>query len=485
MRTLPLAKGFHSRERYERRGGYSLLPFRFLRLDAERYVATSLAGDYCILSREELKRLVDRELEPGPTYDKLVSRQFIREGEDTLPLELLATRYRTRAELLREFTSLHIFVATLRCDHSCPYCQVSRVTEDRAAYDMTIETADEALGLVFESPSPYLKIEFQGGEPLLNFPLIRHTVERAEALNAGRRRLEFVVTTNLSPLTDEMLVFFRDHDVHISTSLDGPEWLHNLNRPRPGNDSYQRAVRGIERVREWLGPGRVSALMTTTVASLKHPTSIIDEYVRLGFPAVFLRWISPYGFATRSKQRSDYRTDAFLEFYKRGLDHVLELNKKGVPFQEDYASIVLRKMLTPWPSGYADLQSPTSLGLGVLVYNYDGDVYASDESRMLAEMDDETFRLGRVSDGYRSLFLQNDLLKTVSETMTEGLPGCVDCAFQPYCGTDPVFNHATQGSVHGHRPTSDFCHRNMEIMRHLISVMEDDPEAREIMRGWT
>ncbi|HBQ17776.1 MAG: His-Xaa-Ser system radical SAM maturase HxsB [Sandaracinaceae bacterium] len=484
MKHLPLAKGFHAESAY-RPASYELLPFRFLPLDAERYVLTNLVGEYVVLGRAELHALVEHRIDvESSSYRTLISRGFVREPDSSLALELLAARYRTQREPLRTFTALHIFVVTLRCDHSCPYCQVSRVTEDKQAFDMTKETADRSIDLVFQSPSPYLKIEFQGGEPLLNFGLIQYVVEEAERRNDGRT-VEFVIATNLSPLTDEMLRFCRDHQVQISTSLDGPEWLHNKNRPKRGNDSHRRTVEGIERVRAALGPNGVSALMTTSIGSLKHPKGIIDEYVRLGFRSIFLRWISPYGFALRSTKTSSYETEQFLDFYKRGLDYVLELNKQGVPFQEEYASIILRKMLTPWGSGYADLQSPTSLGLSVLVYNYDGDVYASDEGRMLAEMDDFTFRLGNVHrESYRDLFLASDWLSMVSDTMSEGLPGCVDCAMQPYCGTDPVFHHATQGDMVGHRPTSDFCRRNMEIMRHLIRLMEDEPEARAILRSW-
>lgn len=480
---LPLAKGFRDREAYEE--PYSLLPFRFLRLDPGRYVVTNLVGEYCVLNDADLVALAEKRVErSSPLYRTLVSRQFIREGDDTLPLELLAARYRTQREPLKQFTALHIFVVTLRCDHSCPYCQVSRVTEDKVTFDMSRDTADRAIELMFQSPSPYLKVEFQGGEALLNFDLVRHIVLQTQARNDGRR-VDFVIATNLSPVDDAMLRFCQEHSIQISTSLDGPEWLHNMNRPNRGHDSYRRAVDGIRRVREWLGPNGVSALMTASVGSLKHPRAIVDEYVRLGFRSVFLRWISPYGFALRSTKTSSYHTDDFLAFYKRGLDYILDLNKQGVPMQEDYASIILRKMLTPWPTGYVDLQSPTGLGTGVLVYNYDGDVYASDESRMLAEMGDYTFRLGNVHrSAYAELFISSGWLQMVSETMAEGLPGCVDCALQPYCGTDPVFNHATQRKLHGHRPTSEFCRRNMEIMRHLIRVMEDDPDARRIMRGW-
>ena len=59
---------------------------------------------------------------------------------------------------------------------------------------------------------------------------------------------------------------------------------------------------------------------------------------------------------------------------------------------EQYSAIVLKKMLTNDDPGYVDLTSPAGIGIGAIVYNYDGDVYASDEGRMLAEMGDRTFR---------------------------------------------------------------------------------------------
>jgi uncharacterized protein len=76
----------------------------------------------------------------------------------------------------------------------------------------------------------------------------------------------------------------------------------------------------------------------------------------------------------------------FLSFYKTGLSYILELNRKGIDIQEVYAKILLTKILTPCATGYVDLQSPAGAGVSVLVYNYNGNVYATDESRMLAEM---------------------------------------------------------------------------------------------------
>ena len=80
-----------------------------------------------------------------------------------------------------------------------------------------------------------------------------------------------------------------------------------------------------------------------------------------------------------------------MEFYFEGLDYIIDLNLKGFGFTEYYAAMVLRKMLTPFQPGYVDLLSPAGAGVAAVVYNYDGDVYASDESRMLAEMGDKSF----------------------------------------------------------------------------------------------
>src|SRR5262249_40139490 len=149
---------------------------------------------------------------------------------------------------------------------------------------------------------------------------------------------------------------------------------------RPGTNSYEVAIEGIKRARRSLGADRVAALMTTTQLSLQHPLEIIDEYVRQSFHTIFLRPISPYGFAIRSRHKTGYETEAFLDFYRKGLNHILELNREGYSLVEIYTAILLQKILTPDGTGYVDLQSPAGAGLSVLVYNYNGDVYATDEA---------------------------------------------------------------------------------------------------------
>lgn len=470
-----------------REGQYELLPFKFEPMADGEVVLTNFVGEFAFLTREELQATVSKKLIPGSkTYSLLRSRHFIKESGDAASIELLGLKTRTKFSKLRNFTNLHIFVVTLRCDHSCQYCQVSRQSENKAAFDMTVDMAEKGLEIVFRSPNPAIKIEFQGGEPLLNFDLIKHIVRRAKEINEKQKRdLQFVITTTLSLVTDEILAFCKEHKIYLSSSLDGPEDLHNMNRPRPGRDSYARFAEGLQKTRDALGYDAVSALMTTSPASLTRVKEIIDEYLKHGFDGIFLRHLSPYGFAIKTKSYAAYNVDRWLDFYREGLDYIIDLNKQGVRFTEQFASLLLTKMLTSNDPGFVDLMNPTGAGIAAVVFNYDGDVYASDESRMLREMGDTTFKLGHLAtSSYDDIFTNETLLNALEDSFTLSAPMCSDCAFEPWCGTDPVFHHAMHGDVLGRKPESEFCKRIMGVVRLLLERMKTDPQAKEIFMGW-
>jgi His-Xaa-Ser system radical SAM maturase HxsB len=467
--------------------GYQLLPFKFSELDSERYLLTNMAGEFITLKKELMKPFVTHALdEDSDEYINLRSRQFLLDEHNRIAPDLLSLKLRTRYASLSQFTSLHIFVVSLRCEHSCPYCQVSRQSEDKGSFDMTEEIANRSLQLVFKSPSPMIKIEFQGGEPLLNFGMIQYVVKQALKINeAEKKSLDFVIATNLALISKEVLMFCKEYGVHISTSLDGPEDLHNKNRPRPGKNSHQKTLEGIYLSREVLGKDSVSALMTTTESSLGRVKEIIDEYLALDFGGIFLRHLSPYGFAIKTKSYLAYSTDRWLEFYKEGLEYIIELNRKGIDFREYHACTVLTKMLTSNNPGFVDLMSPSGMGIAAAVYNYDGTVHPSDESRMLAEMGDNTFKLGNVFDNtYEEIFGSDALLTPLEESFALSAPMCSDCAYEPYCGAEPVYHHGIHKDFLGRKPTSDFCHRNMSIFKYLVTRMDEDPFVKNLFLDW-
>lgn len=461
---------------------YYLLPFDFTRISNHEVLVNEF-GDMQVVPDGTVQKILDRTLEKDDTYKSLVANYFISEKRIPSTIDIYATRLREKKRFLDEFTALHIFVVTLQCNQNCVYCQASSRSEQSVHCTMSKDVMERSVELMFQSPAHVLTMEFQGGEPSLHPELIRCGIEKAEVINkTSNRVVRYVLCTNCVHLTDEMLAICKQYNVMISTSLDGPEWLHNSNRGK--TDSYSKVVAGIKKARKVLGFDAVAPLQTTSMQSLDYPIEIVDEYVRLGFHGLFLRALNPYGLAAENEDWDRY-TDRFIEFYKTAFEHILELNRQGTFFMEDFAVIILRKMLTPFCTGFVDLQSPAGIINSVLVYNYDGYVYASDESRMLAENGDYTFRLGCVFDEYQDIVFGPKVQHIAQLWANECLAGCSDCALRNYCGADPVRNYSTQGDMYGTRPTSMLCKKNKAIIEYLITLLiERKEEVLPIFKRW-
>lgn len=470
--------------------GYRLLPFRFLRLgasSASNILLTAETGEYLFVSEPSLHALVRRQLIPGtPLYKDLLARHFIYEPRSHNPIPEIAAQYRSRKSFVFDGPALHIFVVTLRCNHTCQYCQVSRAPLGGSGHDLSAEDAEHAIDRVFESSSQALTIEFQGGEPLLAFERIQQIVRSVGRRNETEKRsIQYVITTTLHHLTEEVLDFAFEHQIQFSTSLDGPAFLHNSNRPTPGKNSYERTIDGVRRVRERLGHDAVSALTTLTAKSLQYPDEIIDEYVAQGFKSVSLRPLSPYGFAKTSAKRLDYTMAEFIAFYKKAMAYLISVNASGTFLAEGYMSLLLSNVLTPFSSSYVDLRSPLGAGLGTLVYNYDGDVYPSDESRMLLEMGENGLKLGSVRQPLAALLSSPVIELLLSAGVAEALPGCSDCALVPYCGADPIEQYARQADPIGHRSFSSFCEKNTALLTYLFNQLKDgDRSTQKVLMSW-
>src|SRR5262245_10712262 len=118
---------FHEIEFYKapQSSAYTLLPLRFTSLDQDHYVLTNLAGEYLRIKGTVLRDFLRHKLSTEhPSYVELRARHFLIDEASSIAPDLLAVKLRTRYSRLVEFTGLHIFVVTLRCEHSCPYCQV-------------------------------------------------------------------------------------------------------------------------------------------------------------------------------------------------------------------------------------------------------------------------------------------------------------------------------------------------------------------------
>jgi len=175
-----------------------------------------------------------------------------------------------------------------------------------------------------------------------------------------------------------------------------------------------------------------------------------------------------------------------LRIIKRGLDYILELNKAGTFFVEGYAALLLKRILTPFATGFVDLQSPAGVGIAGAIYDWDGNVYVADEGRMLARFKNYYFKLGNVNENtYQEIFNSKKLHDIIRDACTECLPMCSDCVFQPYCERillEIIRNRVTLWAS----STSDMCKKNRcnNALLSLIFLRKDDPEINKIFWSW-
>lgn len=462
---------------------FKLLPFKFTRINGKELLVSE-TGDFYFAPEGTVKKIVDRNIAvDSELYKDLLSKYIICDDYNAYIQDIVALKLRTKKSFLDNFTALHIFVLTLRCNQKCIYCQASSQYRPSKKMDMSINDLDAAISLMLKSPNPCITMEFQGGESSLALDLVEHAIIETERRNEEiGKDIKYVICTNLVEVSDKLITLCEKYNVFVSTSLDGPKYVHDYNRGIRG--SYDIFVKSLITMREKIGISMVSPLMTTSDFSLAYPIEIIDAYRALGFRNIFLRPLNPYGRALKEDNWKNYFIK-FIDFYKKALDYIIELNQKGEVFTESFTAMILRKILTPFPIGFVDLQSPAGIINSVIVYNYDGNVYCSDESRMMAENNDYTFMLGSVHDSYESLFYGEKAQELSKVWATEYIAGCSDCAFQQFCGADPVRNYSTQGDWYGYRPTSLFCMFHKEVITHLFSLIQKrGNEVLPIFRRW-
>ncbi len=466
-----------------------LLPFQFRYHPNGQVLLVNECGDYSFVSQSTFEDIISGTFtRDNRLYFDLQSRLFLKEtGNDEFSLQKAAAKYRSRKAYLRDFTSLHMMVVTLRCNQRCEYCQVSCAEQDAHKYDMPLHTAVKIVDKIFESPSKSIKIEFQGGEPTLHWDVVKETVLYAkEKRQNSDKALYFVLCTNLTGITKEQLLFCHDHGICISTSLDGTKALHDKHRIlRAGGSTYDLFIRNLYLAREIVGEDNVDALMTTTASSLRKFPEVIDEYIAQGFNGIFIRSLNPYGFAAEQADMLGYEMQEFVGAYTEALQHILHLNRTRF-FPEHFATILLSRIMTPFSTGFVDLQSPAGTGISGAIYDYDGSVYPSDEARMLARMGDAHFNLGNVhQDPYKDIFGGAKLRNIIQDACVEVTPSCAYCAYQAYCGTDPVRNYLESGSETRKMEGTPFCIKHRGIFDYLFALLANMSEEEEnIIWSW-
>jgi uncharacterized protein len=463
---------------------YKLMPFAFESLANQDIFLSGLAGDYAFLTYNDFDALITNCLAPDSgTFIELESKKLITTG-DKAAIMMTASGLLSRKAFTFSGPRLHIIVMTRGCNCHCDYCHASSYSPGEEAPQMTMTIAIATARSIMSSPSREITIEFQGGEPVIAWDMVRFLVDYIRLLNVkARKSISFVLCTNLLKLDQGMIDYISKRGIEVSTSLDGPANLHDLHRHMPNGSAHDLFIKNLKLLESKTGK-KTSSLLTVTSDNLTNLRQVIDHYIEYERDGIFIRPLNLFGRAALN-QNLGYKTDDFTAAYIDAVEYILEINREGRNFREFMASLFLKRIYTPFDDGFVDLKFPAGAGLSVLVYDINGDVYPSDEARMMGVSGDTRLKIGNVQSTSEYTIRTSPIVqKILSSSIPSRLPGCTSCPYVLYCGVDPIKVFSETGDFTQYAETGE-CRKNRAILRWLFNKIRNaDEQLERILLGW-
>jgi len=348
-----------------------------------------------------------------------------------------------------------------RCNLRCEYCfaEQGRVFHGEQK-EFTREQVEKALRFIYNVYMPEYKkyrIDFvSGGEPLLNFDIIRDVREVSNQLyQETGKPLEMWLCTNGTLLNDEVLQYLDENHINIGVSLDGDEAQHDLIRKDyRGLGTYQTIVENIRKIQEsktlsshikdiW-GMVVITSKTRSIVDILCHHESIGLKNVQMKI--VRLKKDSEYAITMENvghvKAMYDELFDLFEEEARnQSIQHVLMIVNDN-----DFAGKTIRRLLLHYVA-----LNRCQAGRSKVSVAANGDLYPCD-----SYVGKEEFCLGNIEDGARR---ESPFTNLTVDTNT----ACKDCWARYMCSGDCYHNSLmATGSIY--QPDPVIC----ELEHHVI-----------------
>ena len=158
-------------------------------------------------------------------------------------------------EMLLNRLSHLVLEVTQQCNQRCTYCAFSGHYRGQRIHNDTVMTwkiAKQSIDYFLEHARSYKKtiISFYGGEPLLNWKLVKQCIQYIANVNTVPE-LIMTIGTNLTLCSESMIDFFINNNIELFVSLDGPSSVHDEARVfADGSGTQEIVVRNLERIRK-------------------------------------------------------------------------------------------------------------------------------------------------------------------------------------------------------------------------------------------
>ncbi|MGF0034676.1 Cys-rich peptide radical SAM maturase CcpM [Bariatricus sp. SGI.154] len=246
-----------------------------------------------------------------------------------------------------------VLQVTQNCNLRCEYCIYSGnyKTRGHSHKRMSFETAKKAIDFFIDHSREQneLFLGFYGGEPLLEFELIKKCVDYIENIGDGKR-IKYVITTNATLLTDEIIDYFVEHQFMITVSVDGPREIHNRSRifANKNEGSYDVMIDNIKKIKKKSLYYYKEYVRFNTVMLTEDGFSCVDDYFR-GDELFSDSFFSMSTVSTSYAKKEGKVSERFIqeqqyELFKTFLAKMGRLDKKHVSILLNRSFDHLRKM---------------------------------------------------------------------------------------------------------------------------------------------
>ncbi len=323
------------------------------------------------------------------------------------------------------------------CNLNCEYCFASqgKYHGDRAV--MSFEVGKQALDFLVENSGnrKNLEVDFFGGEPLMNFDVVKQMVSYARSIEKEKgKNFRFTLTTNGLLIDDDVIEFSNKEMSNVVLSLDGRKEVHDRYRiDYAGNGSWEKIVPKFQKFVNARGNKNYYMRGTFTHANpdfLEDIKTMLD----LGFTELSMEPV-----VCAKGDKNELTLDdlpVVMEQYEKLAELMLKRDKEGNPFTFYHYMIDL----TGGPCIYKRISGCGS-GTEYMAVTPWGDLYPCHQF-----VGEEKFKLGDIWNGVTNKEIQDEFMGCNVYAHKE----CKDCWARLYCSGGCAANayHAT-GKVTG------------------------------------
>ena len=323
------------------------------------------------------------------------------------------------------------------CNLNCSYCFASQGKYHGERAMMSFEVGKRALDFLIENSGTRknLEVDFFGGEPLMNFQVVKDLVAYARSIEQEKgKRFRFTLTTNGVLVDDEVIQWANKECSNVVLSLDGRKEIHDRFRvDYAGNGSWEKIVPKFQKFVQARG-GKDYYMRGTFTHNNPDFLKDIQQMLDLGFTELSMEPVVCAAGDPSALTEEDL--PIVMEQYEKLAELMLERDREGRPFTFYHYMIDL----TGGPCIYKRISGCGS-GTEYMAVTPWGDLYPCHQF-----VGEERFRLGNIWDGVTNTEVQGEF----AACNVYAHPECRDCWARLYCSGGCAANayHAT-GSVTG------------------------------------